>query len=313
MAHSLFQMFVFPGFLFLCFFGMVVEYVDRKLYARMQNRMGPPWFQPFADFIKLSAKNDIIPEEASARIFKLMPPLALTAAVVAFFYIPVWGERALFSFSGDAVVVVYLLTIPTLTFFLGGWYSTSLYAGIGAVRALTQLFAYEVPLFMAILAPAIVAHTWSLSEMAAFFGAHPWLVLFHLPGFAVAVVALQGKLERVPFDIPEAETEIVGGAFTEYTGRLLAFFRLAIDIEMIVGASLLAAVFLPFGLNFGPFVGFALYVVKVLFIVAILALMRTVMARLRIEQMVDFCWRYVAPVALLQLFVSLIVSGVIGR
>ncbi|HPM41106.1 MAG TPA: NADH-quinone oxidoreductase subunit H, partial [bacterium] len=138
------------------------------------------------------------------------------------------------------------------------------------------------------------------------------LILFHLPGFAVAVVALQGKLERVPFDIPEAETEIVGGAFTEYAGRFLAFFRLAIDIEMIVGASLLAAVFLPFGLNSGPLVGFALYVVKVLSIVAILALMRTVMARLRIEQMVDFCWRYVAPAALLQLLMSLIVSGVIG-
>lgn len=312
MAQALFQIFVFPGFLFLAVFGLLVEFIDRRLYARMQNRMGPPWFQPLADFIKLAAKKEIIPEDAQSAMFKFMPVLALTAAVVAFLYIPVWGARALFAFPGDVIVVVYLLTLPTLSFFLGGWASTSLYSSIGAVRTLTQLFAYEVPLFMAILAPAIVAHTWSLSEMTLFYTTHPWLMLLHIPAFGVAIIALQGKLERVPFDIPEAETEIVGGTFTEYSGRLLALFRMAIDVEMIVGASLLAAVFLPFGLTFGPWIGFLLYLVKVLFVVAILALMRSVMARLRIEQMVDFCWRWVAPVALLQLLVSLIVSGVLG-
>lgn len=312
MASSLFYIFVFPGFLFLAAFGLIVEFIDRKLYARMQNRMGPPWYQPAADFIKLAAKNEIIPENAQPSMFKLMPALALTSVVVAILYIPIWSAGAVFSFSGDLVVVVYLLTIPTLTFFLGGWYSTSLYSSIGAVRTLTQLFAYEVPLFMAILAPAIVAHTWSLSEMAAFYSANPILTLFHIPGFAVAIIALQGKLERVPFDIPEAETEIVGGTFTEYSGRLLALFRMAVDIEMIVGASLLAAVFLPFGLGLGAALGFVLYIVKVLFVVAILALMRSVLARLRIEQMVDFCWRWVAPAALVQLLISLIVSGVRG-
>jgi len=312
MASSLFHIFVFPGFLFLAAFGLIVEFVDRKLYARMQNRMGPPWYQPAADFIKLAAKKEIIPENARASMFKFMPVLALTSVTVAVLYIPTWGAQATLAFSGDLIVVVYLLTIPTLTFFLGGWYSTSLYSSIGAVRTLTQLFAYEVPLFLAILAPAIVAHTWSLSEMAQFYRENPILTLVHIPGFAVAIVALQGKLERVPFDIPEAETEIVGGTFTEYTGRLLALFRMAIDIEMIVGASLLAAVFLPFGFGVGPVAGFLLYLAKVLFIVAILATMRSVLARLRIEQMVDFCWRWVAPVALAQILLSLIVSGVRG-
>ena len=99
----------------------------------------------------------------------------------------------------------------------------------------------------------------------------------------------------MPFDIPEAETEIVAGSFTEYSGRLLALFRLAIDIEMVVGASLLAAVFLPFGLTFGPVVGFVLYLVKVLFVVALLSLLRTMFARLRIDQMINFCWKYCGP------------------
>jgi len=205
--------------------------------------------------------------------------------------------------------VIYLLTIPTLSFFLAGWYSTSLFSMIGATRTLTQLFAYEVPLFMAVLAPALLANTWSLSAMTVFYDQHPAYAGFNLIGFIVALIAIQGKLERVPFDMPEAETEIVGGTFTEYSGRFLALFRLAIDIEAVIGASLIAAVFLPFGFGLGAVVGFVLYVAKVLFIIALLALLRTVLARLRIEQMVTFCWKIVAPAALLQLLVNLILSG----
>lgn len=310
MAIGLFYIFVFPGFLFLSLLGLVAEFVDRKLYARMQNRVGPPWFQPAADFIKLVSKKEIIPEQANAVMFRLMPILAVTAVISSIFYIPIWSTDALYSFSGDLIVVIYLLTIPTMTFFLGGWYSTSLYATIGSIRALTQLFAYEVPLFLAILSPAVIAHTWSLSEMASFFNHHPWYLLGNIVAFIVALIALQGKLERVPFDIPEAETEIVGGTFTEYSGRLLAFFRMAIDMELVVGCSLVAAVFLPFGLGFNPVIGFVLYILKILFVLSLLALMRTVMARLRIEQMVEFCWKWVAPAALIQLAFSLIISGV---
>jgi len=123
-------------------------------------------------------------------------------------------------------------------------------------------------------------------------------------------VALLGKLEKVPFDIPEAETEIVAGTFTEYSGRLLALFRMCIDVEMVVGASLLAAVFLPFGMHYGPVAGFGLYIVKVLFIVALLSVLRTIFARLRIDQMINFCWKYMAPAAFLQLLADLIIKGI---
>lgn len=308
---SLFVILVFPGFLFLSFFGLAVEFVDRKLYALMQNRIGPPWFQPFADLIKLAAKEDLIPAEADKPIFKVMPILAAAAVLTAFLHIPLWSAKPIVSFPGSLIVVVYLLTIPTLTFFLAGWYSTSLYSALGAVRTLTQLFAYEVPLLLAVLAPAVLANTWSLGEMTAFYGQHPVYTLFNLIGFAVALVALQGKLERVPFDIPEAETEIVGGTFTEYSGRLLGMFRLTVDMEAVTGCSLLAAVFLPFGFEVGPLPGFLLYLIKVLFVLALLSLLRTVTARLRIDQMVAFCWKWLAPAALLQISISVILSGVL--
>lgn len=311
MAWPLFWILIFPGFLFLCLLGWAVEYVDRKLYARLQNRIGPPWFQPFADFVKLISKEEIIPTEANPVMFKLMPVLALTAVLTAFLHIPLWSTTPIVSFDGSVIVVVYLLTLPTLAFFLAGWHSTSLFSTIGAVRTLTQLFAYEVPLLLVVLAPALAAHTWSLGKMAEFYNHRPLLALPNVVGFCVALVALQGKLERVPFDIPEAETEIVGGTFTEYSGRLLGLFRLAIDMETVVGASLVAAVFLPFGLGLGPIVGFVLYLVKVLFVVFLLALLRTVTARLRIEQMVVFCWKYLAPAALFQILLSLLLNRII--
>lgn len=308
---QLFYLLIFPGVFFLGLFGLVAEFIDRKIYARLQNRVGPPWFQPLADFFKLLGKEEIIPEDADRGMFKLMPLFAITAVITASFYIPMWSQKALFSFEGDLIVVMYLLTIPTLTFFLAGWYSSSLYSMVGAVRCLTQLFAYEVPLFLAVLSPALLAGTWSLNGMAQFYTVHPWYWLFNLIGFAVALVALLGKLEKVPFDIPEAETEIVAGSFTEYTGRLLAFFRMAIDIELVVGASLAAVVFLPFGLGLPPAYGFLLYLLKVVAVVAMLALLRTIFARLRIDQMVNFCWKYVAPAAFIQLLIALILKGVL--
>jgi len=314
MLQAFFNLMVFPGFLFLSLAGMAAEFCDRKLYARMQNRQGPPWFQPLADFIKLSSKEDIIPEDANPLMFRLMPLIALAAAATAILYIPIWGTKALFSFEGDLVIVVYLLTIPTMTFFLAGWYSASLYSMIGAVRSLTQLLAYEVPLYLALLAPACLADNWSLAGITNYYGTHPWYWPFlNLIGFGVALVVMLGKLEKVPFDTPDAETEIVAGAFTEYSGRLLALFRMAISIEMVVLASLLAAVFLPFGLGLGPVAGFLLYLIKITFIIALTSLLRTIFARFRIDQMVNFCWRYIAPAAMLQLLIDIIAKGVLPQ
>jgi NADH-quinone oxidoreductase subunit H len=279
--------------------------------------VGPPWFQPWADLIKLGAKEDLIPADVDRRMFTWTPLVALAAVATAMLYIPVWGLDAPYHFPGDVIVVLYLLTIPTVSFFLAGWYSRSVFSMLGAARSVMQLFAYEVPLFLAVLAPALLAGTWSLSDMARFYSHHPALAGLNVLGLVVALVALLGKLEKVPFDIPEAETEIVAGTFTEYSGRLLGVFRLAIAIEMVVGATLIAAVFLPFGLDLGASlgasggvaVGVGLYLVKVLGIVCVLSLARSLFARMRIDQMIDFCWKVAAPVAGVQLLVDLAVKG----
>jgi len=310
MGLALFHIIVFPGILFLTAISLVYEYFDRKIYAKLQSRIGPPWFQPLADMIKLFAKETIVPKEADA-LFTAIPVFALASTYAAFLYVPISGAQALFSFDSDLIVVLYFLTLPTLAFFLAGWFSTSLYSEIGSIRTMTQFFAYEVPLYMSLLGPALLSGTWSISGITAFYHANPLLILFNLPGLIVAIFAAQGKLERAPFDIPDAESEIVGGTFTEYSGRLLAFFRMTLNAELVVVAAVISAIFFPFFWTDSMLLGLLFFLLKVLVIVFLLALIRTALARFRLDQMIDFCWKVLAPISLLQILIDLVVKGVL--
>lgn len=308
MLSGLLKILVFPGFTFLTAYGLIFEYIDRKVHARLQNRKGPPWYQPLADILKLIGKETIIPAEANKTMFQILPVVTLSAVAASFVYVPVFGKSSIASLEGDLIIVLYFLLIPTICLFLAGWYSRGVYATLGSVRTLTQLFSYEVPLFMALLAPALIAKTWSIAGIMAFYSEHPLYILINIPALFVALISAQGKLERVPFDAPEAETEIVAGPLVEYSGRLLAMFRIAVDCELVIVASLVSAIFLPF-MTGNPLLDFVLYLVKTIGVLLFLALMRSVMARLRIDQMVNFCWKYLMPVAILQIAVNLLVRG----
>jgi NADH-quinone oxidoreductase subunit H len=171
-----------------------------------------------------------------------------------------------------------------------------------------MLFGYEVPLFLAVLSPAILADSWRILDIASFYQANPLLLLPNIIGFAIALIALQAKLERVPFDIPHAETEIVGGTFTEYSGKKLALFRLLSDVEMVVGAGLIAAVFMG-GFPGGVIAGLVHFIIKTLVVIALLAAMRAACGRIRVDQVVSFSWKILAPLAVLQLLIVLILKG----
>jgi len=274
----------------------------------LQNRAGPPGDQPLADFLKLLGKETVIPADANRIMFQILPVISLSAVAAAFIYVPVRGGSAISSFEGDLIVVLYFLTIPTICSFLGGWYSRGVYATIGSVRTLTQMFAYEVPLFMALLAPSLIAKTWSVTGMVAFYSKHPLYSLINIPAFFTVLIAVQGKLERAPFDSPEAETEVVSGAFVEYSGKLLAIFRMSMDCELVLMASLISAIFLPF-LTGIVILDFVLYFAKTIAVLLFLTLMRSATARLRVDQMVNFCWRYLTPAAVAQMILNLILRG----
>jgi NADH-quinone oxidoreductase subunit H len=314
----LLYIFVYPGVVFLFVYSTFCEWFDRKVYARLQNRMGPThtgrWgvLQPVADFLKLMAKEDIVPERADKTLFTLLPVVGIAAVSTAMLLLPLWqfspAEPSPNSFSGDIIVMLYILTLPTLIFFLAAWSSTSFFSTIGGARVLTMLFGYEVPLFLAVLGPAIMAGSWRLAEIAAFFQGKPLLLLVNIIGFVVAVICLQAKLERTPFDIPHAETEIVGGTFTEYSGKKLALFRLMTDVEMVAGSGLLAAVFLG-GFPGGLVLGLVNFIIKTLIVIFLLSLIRALTSRIRIDQVINFAWRYLAPLAVLQLLITILVKG----
>ncbi|MBP7864725.1 MAG: NADH-quinone oxidoreductase subunit H [Acidobacteria bacterium] len=307
---------VFPGFLFQSVFSTYLEWLDRKLYARMQNRRGPLYtgwagvLQPVADIVKLFAKEDITPKSADRFMFNLMPAVSLASVCAAGLYLPVWHLTAYNSFEGDLIVVAYLLAIPSFVLFLAGWFSVSPFSLIGASRVLTQLFAYEVPFFLALLTPAVLAGSWKIATIARFpwTSGAPWILAVQVLAFIVAVLALQAKLERVPFDIPEAETEVVGGPLTEYTGKKLAIFRLQKDILMLVGAALIATLFMG-GFGGGLIWGTVQLVLKTVVVVALLAVIRAACGRIRIDQIVSFSWKYLAPLSLVQFLIALFLKA----
>jgi len=311
---------VYPGLLFLFVYSTFCEWFDRKVYARLQNRMGPThtgrWglLQPVADFFKLMSKEDVVPDKADKTLFTLLPIVGLAIVVTAGLLLPLWSVSdagaGMVSFQGDIIVLLYLLSLPTLIFFLAGWSSTNPFSEIGGTRVLTMLFGYEVPLFMAVLSPAILADSWRMAEIAQFYRDKPFLILPNLLGFVISLICVQAKLERTPFDIPHAETEIVGGTFTEYSGKKLAFFRLMTDIELVVASGLVAAVFLG-GFPGGIGLGLLNFILKTLFVIFFLSLIRAMTSRIRVDQVVSFSWKYLAPLAVLQLLIVILIKGLL--
>lgn len=291
--HNLFVLLFFPGGLFLLAVGLFYEWADRKLLSQYQNRIGPRWFQPIADVLKLLANEEIIPEGSNVALYKILPVVALAGALTAALYIPMAGLPPAYSFSGDLIVTIYLLSLLTMCIGLAGANTRNRFSLVGATRTLTQLFSYEAPFLLALLGPALAAGSWQINEICAY-SSQRWLLLTQPVGFIVAIVGLMGKLELPPFDAPEAETEIVAGALTEYSGRGLALFRLGKGVEMVIGLTLIAAFYMGGVSN--PLDFF----LKTLALLLLIAGMQALLARLRIDQTVGLWWRYGVLLVLVQ-------------
>ena len=291
--RNLISLLLFPCGLFLLAAGLFYEWADRKLLAQFQNRIGPRWFQPLADVVKLLAKEEVIPQGSNPALYKLLPVIALAGGLTAALYVPMLGIQPAYSFNGDLIVTIYLLSLLTMCMGLGGANTMDRFSLVGATRTLTQLFSYEAPFLLALLGPALVAGSWQISEITAYTGQR-WLIFTQPLGFIVALIGLMGKLELPPFDAPEAETEIVAGAMTEYSGRGLALFRLGKGVEMVVGLTLVAAFYL------GGVSNPIYFLLKTLALLLVIAGLQALLARLRIDQTVGLWWRYGALMVLVQ-------------
>jgi NADH-quinone oxidoreductase subunit H len=310
--NFVFRVLVFPGFIFILLFTMFCDWVERKIEARMQNRMGPVYtgpagvLQPLADFIKLLTKEDIVPFNVKNFVFRFAPIVSFSIFVFSFAFLPIDGANVIFgsNFEGDLILVLTLVSIANFLLFLSGWSSTNPYSAVGATRVLTQLLGYDIPLFVLALAPAFLAGSLSISTIAnvqyiPFAFLIPW-------AFALFIITLQAELEKDPFDVPHAETEIVAGYETEYTGRRLAFLKLAKDVQIVLGAAIAVELFLggPYGPVFygSSAVWYTLwFVLKLLAVIVITEYLTCIFARLRIDQVLVVNWKLLLPLAFLSL------------
>ncbi len=300
---ALLSIMFFPAGITLILSGMLYEWADRKLVARFQNRIGPRWFQPLADTIKLLLKEEIKPQGLNSLLFYGLPIVALTGALTAGLYAPILGFSPTYSVPGDLIITLYLLSLLTMCMGLAGWNSSSRFSLIGATRSLTQLFAYEAPFLLALLGPAMSANSWVIKNIIIHAETHWWMILTQPVGFVIALIGLMGKLELPPFDAPEAETEIVAGALTEYSGRGLALFHIGKSVELVVAVSLVAAFYL------GGIGNPLLFLVKTLVIVLLMAILQSMLTRLRIDQTVGMWWRFGALLALVQILILVLLKG----
>lgn len=302
----IFYLAVFPGLLFAAAMGLFFSWVDRKVTARIQWRVGPPWYQPLADLVKLLGKETIVPAGSRQTGFLLAPLVGLAGAglVAAIVGLAVLDPRK--SFVGDLVAVVYLLLFPALAVILGGSLSRNPLASLGASREIKLLIGYELPFWLALAVIIIKTGSFQLGAIAAE-QAQGGMAIASLSGilaFIVFLFCLQAKLTACPFDIPEAETEIIAGPYVEYSGPALAVYKLTKAILLFILPLLMAFLFLgPLGL--GSLSAVLWTLLKIVIILVLVILIRNTNPRLRVDQAMKFFWGPLTVLAALAVILAL--------
>lgn len=281
---------------------------ERKFAGRMQSRLGPTMvgpvglFQSVADVVKLLQKEDIVPRDADRGLFDLAPVFAALCALGAAAVVP-FSPAVIASDLDVGVLWILalggLMVIPT---FAAGWASNNKFALLGGMRAIAQSVSYGVPLTLAMTVPVVLAGSMRVSGIVAFQSTHHWFALWPvipgLPAFAIFFLAMLAESNRIPFDIPEAESELVAGVTTEYTGAKFVLFYMAEYVHTLVGSAVGAALFL--GGWDGPVApGLHWMVAKTLALFVLVYWVRWTLLRFRSDQLMDLCWKWLTPAAVL--------------
>ncbi len=350
--HTFIQWFVIPAvygtILLLGMLGCVayITLLERKVVAWMQVRIGPNrvgfrgLLQPIADVFKLLLKEDVVPNLADKKVHLLAPIMVTVAAIGALAVVPFGGPDATLRFAGYEirpvladvnVGILYVLSISSIGVFgivLGGWASNSKYPLLGGLRSAAQMISYEVPLGLAVIGPLMIAGTASMTGIVQWQAQHTWLFWLQPVGLVLFYIAGVAENNRAPFDLPEAENELVAGFHTEYSGMKFAFFFLAEYIAMIVIAAMVVSIFfggwlpITFGLGYifkglpaflggawgGPWARFACglfwFAIKVTAVLWVYLWLRATFPRYRYDQLMRVGWKFMIPVSLAWILVT---------
>lgn len=293
----MFHLLVFPGMLFTAVLGLLVGWLDRKVSAWFQFRVGPPLLQNFNDFFKLLGKETIIVKNAVKSVFVVAP---LAAFAVLTLIATIIGVALFYQqgFAGDMFVVMYLTMTFSVMVILGGSATGNVYSSIGAGREMKLLLADELAFILVFLVPIVksgyhIRFEQILSyqqEAGALIGSPSGII-----AFIVGLLCIQAKMTLPPFHIPEAETEIVEGPFMEYSGPLLAFWKLDHYMMYVIFPFLLVLLFLG-GFNLSG-LGILWAALKYLAIVVVMIIIKNTNPRIRIDTALNFFWKYASPLA----------------
>jgi NADH-quinone oxidoreductase subunit H len=294
----LLAVFVWPGLLGGALLGWLFLWINRKLMARLQGRKGPPFYQPFFDFVKLMGKETIVAGGMNRIVFSALPLVALISMTFALALLPLPGNP-LRSFNGDLILLIYLLEMPALCEILTGFVTRSLYAQVGATREAILSLGYNVPFLTALIALAVHAKSSSLQE-----------IVTATPGPALVFVALAillsvpARLKSNPFSIANAESEIVAGILTEYNSKPLAIFELVHGLELTALAGLFGVIFLPFAHS--VMTGLAIYILCALVLIFLTTGLAAATARLKVQHALRFFWSWGVAASVLSIVVAVI-------
>jgi NADH-quinone oxidoreductase subunit H len=314
-------------FVFLMLTATAAVYIERKIVARMQMRVGPNragphgMLQSIADGLKLALKEDIIPTGVDKPVYVLAPVIATAPAILAFAVIPfgpavsIGGRRTALQLTDLPVAVLYVLAITSIGVYgivLAGWASGSTYPLLGGLRSTAQVISYEIAMALSFAAVFLLASTMSTSGIIA--AQHGiWYVFLLLPSFAIYLISMVGETNRAPFDLPEAEGELVGGFHTEYSSLKFAMFMMSEYINMATVSALATTMFLggyrapwPINLWSGADTGWVpliWFVLKVWTFLFVFVWLRATLPRLRYDQFMNMGWKVLIPVSLLWVMV----------
>jgi NADH-quinone oxidoreductase subunit H len=301
---------------------VVVAYVtllERKFAARMQSRIGPyyvgwprGWLQPIADALKLMMKEDVVPATADRWVYNLAPIVVLVPCLLIFATIPFAPGLGVADLNIGVLFFLAVSALEIVGLFMGGWGSNNKYALLSAMRAVNQIISYDLPFIFAALVPVVLAGSLQLSAIvAAQHGPLGWFVFYPVIGqlaFVAFVVATLAAENRVPFDILEAESELVAGFRVEYSGMKFALIQLAEYAHMLGTSFLGALLFLGGWLGPGPaWLGPVWFLLKALLVFLLVTWVRWSFVRIRVDQILAISWKLLLPASVLLLMAAALV------
>ena len=291
-----------------------LTYAERKIIARMQQRLGPNrvgprgLLQPFADMIKLLTKEDIVPYGVDRPIFYIAPLISLVCAGTGVALIPLWEKFVLSNINVGILFILALSSLSAYGVILSGWASNSRYALLGGLRASAQVISYEIAMSLALLSVVLMAGSLNLMDIVKAQINSPYKIYLipQIIAFYVFIISAIAECNRVPFDLPEAENELVAGYFVEYSAMRFAIFYLAEYFGMVVMSALAVTCFLggwigPFEV---PYIPFFWFLIKLYILLFVYIWVRATLPRYRYDQLMGLGWKVLIPVAIVNLFLT---------